>query len=328
LEVVMPLVTVVIPLYNKQKYIRRAIDSVLAQTIRHFELVVVNDGSTDNGRALVCEYTDPRLRLVDQENRGESGARNRGITEARGQLIAFLDADDEWCPEFLATVLDLRERFPAAGAYATGLQDLKDGKLAYRNRCLRSAVAESGCCFDLWRRGAFIHSSCVAIPRRVFDAVGVFREGYVMGADIDMWFRIALRFPVACSPAIGARYHGYLLDNASHVAVPNEVSPLLLSFEDMEADAAIGPAVKAKARRFLKRRLANQIHTILLQGRRELAGQRLRQYYRIFGRNGLYVRLMVFKAMPLVVLRFLFGVRAHLATWLLILRGLTSRKKT
>ncbi len=322
----MPFLAVVIPLYNKQKYIRRAIDSVLAQTVRHFELVVVNDGSTDNSRALVCEYTDPRVRLVDQENRGESAARNRGITEARGELIAFLDADDEWCPEFLATILDLRERFPSVGAYATGLRDLKDGKLAYRNRCLRSVVAESGCCFDLWRRGAFIHSSCVAVPRRVFDTVGVFREGYVVGADIDMWFRIALRFPVACSPAICALYHGYLLDNASHVAVPNEVSPLLLSFEDMEADAGISPAVKVKARRFLKRRLATQIQAILLRGEQRVAEHRLCHYREIFGRNRHYVRLAIFQAMPPVLLRSLFGIRNGLVTGLLTLRGLLSGK--
>jgi glycosyltransferase involved in cell wall biosynthesis len=325
---VMPLVTAVIPLYNKEQYVRRAIDSVLAQTVRHFELLVVNDGSMDNSRSIVREYTDARVRLIDQENRGVSAARNRGIAEARGELVAFLDADDEWLPDFLDTILALRERFPTAGAYATGLREFRGGKRVYRNRHLRGRRAEAGCCFDLWRRGAFVHSSCVAVPRQVFERIGAFREGYATGEDIDMWFRIALHFDIACSPAVCSLYHGGLPDNATHGAVPNQISPLQLSLGEMEADAAVSPATKLKARRFLKKRLATQIQTILLRGERRVAEQRLRQYYRIFGSNGSYVRLMVLQAMPPGWLRFLFRVRDRLVRWLLALRGLIAGKDT
>ncbi len=318
----MPLVTVVIPLYNKEKYVRRAMDSVLAQTVRPFELLVVNDGSTDNSRALVQEYTDACVRLIDQENRGVSVARNRGIAEARGELIAFLDADDEWLPDFLATILSLRERFPAAGAYATGLREFRGGELVYRNRHLRSNRAEAGCGFDLWRRGAFVHSSCVAVPRQVFDRIGVFREGYVTGEDIDMWFRIALRFDIACSPVVCALYHGRLPDNATYGAEPNQMSALQLSLREMEADPTLSPALTGKARRFLKKRLATQIQTILLLGAHRAAEQRLRQYRGIFGRSRSYVRLAIFQAMPLALLRSLFGVRDGLVMGLLTLRGL------
>ncbi|MCX7013772.1 MAG: glycosyltransferase family A protein [Candidatus Sumerlaeota bacterium] len=98
-----PAVSVVVPLYNKEAYIRRALTSIMAQTFKDFELIVVDDGSTDNGPAAVAEYGDPRIRLIRQANSGPGAARNRGIEEARSDLVAFLDADDEWMPEFLAT---------------------------------------------------------------------------------------------------------------------------------------------------------------------------------------------------------------------------------
>lgn len=97
----MPQVSVIIPLYNKGRYIARALDSVFAQTFEDFEVLVVDDGSTDNGPEIVAGYADPRLRMIRQTNAGPGAARNRGIKEAKGHYVAFLDADDEWLPEFL-----------------------------------------------------------------------------------------------------------------------------------------------------------------------------------------------------------------------------------
>ena len=101
----MPLVSVIIPLYNKDRFIARAIDSVFAQTCRDFEVIVVDDGSTDNGPEVVRKYKDPRLRLIRQSNAGPGIARNRGVKESSANYIAYLDADDEWMPEFLQTSL-------------------------------------------------------------------------------------------------------------------------------------------------------------------------------------------------------------------------------
>src|SRR5262249_7159571 len=86
-------VSIITPLYNKAPYIRRTLDSVAAQTFRDFELIVVDDGSTDGGERLVADYVDERVRLIRQPNAGPGAARNRGIAEARGELLAFLDAD-------------------------------------------------------------------------------------------------------------------------------------------------------------------------------------------------------------------------------------------
>ena len=105
-----PQVSVVIPLYNKAPYIDRALRSVLAQTFQDFEVIIVDDGSTDGGAKIVKSTTDKRIKLIQQKNSGVSAARNRGIQESKSKLIAFLDADDEWKSRFLEVILRLRKK--------------------------------------------------------------------------------------------------------------------------------------------------------------------------------------------------------------------------
>ena len=102
-----PKISVVVPLYNKQPYIQRALNSILAQTMEDYEVIVVDDGSTDDGPEVVKSIVDKRIRLISQANRGPGAARNRGIEKARGEYLAFLDADDEWMPRFLERSLAL-----------------------------------------------------------------------------------------------------------------------------------------------------------------------------------------------------------------------------
>lgn len=104
-------VSIVIPLYNKERWVRRALDSVARQTFTDFELFVVDDGSTDQGAQIVATYGDSRFRLITQPNAGPGAARNRGIAEAKGEFLAFLDADDEWLPMYLENSLRLLDKW-------------------------------------------------------------------------------------------------------------------------------------------------------------------------------------------------------------------------
>jgi glycosyltransferase involved in cell wall biosynthesis len=109
---VAPAVSVVMPLFNKVDYVGRAIKSVLNQTFKDFELIVVDDGSTDRGPEVVRAFSDPRLRLIWQDNEGPGAARNWGIRESKAELIAFLDADDEWLPDFLSSSVAWLSKYP------------------------------------------------------------------------------------------------------------------------------------------------------------------------------------------------------------------------
>lgn len=205
-----PAVSVVIPLYNKGPYIARALNSVLAQTFQDFEVIVVDDGSTDNGAAVVRGFDDPRIRMIQQENRGVSAARNRGIEEARAELVAFLDADDEWLAGHLETIMRLRTLFPEAGAYATAYY------IQYYNHLREDNIRNlpwgqwEGIIPQFFQVAATsepVTSSSVCIPKTVFSRIGNFVLGRWWGEDTEMWGRIALHYPVAFSKKPCVIYH-------------------------------------------------------------------------------------------------------------------------
>jgi glycosyltransferase involved in cell wall biosynthesis len=199
--------SVVIPLYNKEQYILRAISSILNQTYKDFELIVIDDGSVDDGANLVAKVRDPRIRLVRQKNGGEAAARNRGIKEANEQYITFLDADDAWEENHLSTLARLIGDFPGAGIYCTGYRFIEpSGKIkepSWFNVPVRGYVKRY---FQSVSKGDMVATaSSVCIPNEVFRQVGYFPLGDQLGADQDMWARVALRYPIAvdaCPTAI------------------------------------------------------------------------------------------------------------------------------
>ena len=222
-----PRVSVVIPLYNKRLSVERAVRSVLAQTESDFELIIVNDGSTDGSEHVVAAIGDRRIRLVSQANGGESAARNTGISIATADLVAFLDADDEWFPHFLETVLALAIRFPDAGAYAVSFFACLDGRIS-RYKYIGVRFVRSGEIVDSYFRSctlgsSIVWSSSVMIPRKVFDTVGNFTIGARNGADLDMWARIALRFPIAWSPVETAIWHQSAENRCAGMVVMDDV---------------------------------------------------------------------------------------------------------
>lgn len=206
-----PRISVVIPLYNKASCTERAIRSVQAQTFQDFEIIVVDDGSTDGGATVVESIHDGRIRLFRQENQGPSSARNRGIEEAAGEFVAFLDADDEWRPKYLETAMHLAESYPQAGAYATAYQiEEPDGRIYTPAYTHIPRAPWEGVVPDYFK-GALgtpiISSSSITIRRAVFEHVGVFSPQKATGEDVDLWARIALQYPIAFTWSVGAVYH-------------------------------------------------------------------------------------------------------------------------
>lgn len=203
-------VSVVIPLYNKEKAITRAIQSVLAQTYSDFELIVVDDGSTDNSYASASSIRDDRMIIVRQSNQGECAARNRGIAESSCDLIAFLDADDEWRPGFLERIVQLRQRYAECRAYATAFSKQSDDPSKISNKQNPYPPGWEGIIEDLFQllnRYALFNQSCLAVDRALLVELGGFKRGLKLRGDVEMWVRMVASTPIAYSNEPLALYH-------------------------------------------------------------------------------------------------------------------------
>ncbi len=204
-------ISVVIPLFNKVNCIERAIRSILDQTSPCSEIIVVDDGSTDGGHRIVESIKDNRLRLFRQQNGGPSAARNKGIEEAGGDLIAFLDADDEWKPWLLEVILGLWTKHSEAGAYATAYEIQEpDGYMYIPSFKEIPPAPWEGIIPNYFRSSLYYNpmwTSAVTVRREIFDEVGRFVLCPGKGQDAELWARIALRYPIAFSWRVGAVYH-------------------------------------------------------------------------------------------------------------------------
>lgn len=208
--------TVVIPLYNKGEHIVQALKSVLNQSYKDFEVIVVDDGSTDNSLELARQVVSPKIRFFQQENQGVSVARNVGIENAGGEYISFLDADDVWHEDYLETMNSLTEKFPQSDIFVTAYEILmKDGK----KNISAQLEPEMGCLDSYWKtlkeKYDFVWTSATTIRRATLEKAGMFRPGEKIGQDLDMWSRVARINPkVAYSSKICVTYTRNAKENA------------------------------------------------------------------------------------------------------------------
>lgn len=197
-----PLISIVIPLFNKESQIYETINSVLAQTYKNYEIVIVNDGSTDNSCAIVKSIDDSRIRLINQSNSGVATARNRGITEAKGKYIALLDSDDLWKPTFLETIVKMTEKFPQCQVFAVNYEHKSQDNIIIPT--IINKIPFAGKYGEL--SNYFEVASCSNPPicsisimaeKRAFEAIGGFPIGVKSGEDLLTWARLACKFRIA-----------------------------------------------------------------------------------------------------------------------------------
>lgn len=193
----MPHFSIIIPLYNKAPYVGKTVESVLGQTLGDYELIIIDNGSTDDSSEVVASFTDQRIRTVRlEENVGVSNARNKGVSLATAPYITFLDADDWWEPTFLEEMAGLIERHPDAGIYGTGYYIVKNGKKRVAPIGVNSDFTEGEinyCTVYAKTLCMPLTSITVAIPRTVFEESGGFKPHLKLGEDFDLWIRIALK---------------------------------------------------------------------------------------------------------------------------------------
>lgn len=225
-------ISVVIPLYNKEKEIARTLRSVLAQTSQPLEIIVVDDGSTDGSAARVEEIGSPLIRLIRQENRGVSAARNRAMQEACGEYAALLDGDDTWEPGYLAEIERLIAAYPGCGAYATSF-NVDDG-----HHLTPGDTPQTEGVVDFFTE-ALSHyvliPSSTTLRRKPALSLGGFPEGMRMGEDQYLWTKLARTSPVCFSPARLVRYSKAASNRSAAIYRPEQTR---FSFEDLYEPAA------------------------------------------------------------------------------------------
>jgi len=260
-------ISIVIPLYNKEKYIQRTLDSVLNQTFQNFECIII-DSSNDGSTNLVKQYADPRIVLVTCERSNAAKARNLGVTIAQSDFIAFLDADDEWQPDHLETLLNLKKKYPDAGLFSTPYVKLKpngsprvmlfvgipkppwEGYLSnYLRICSRGDEP--------------VHSSSCAIPRDIFETMGGFPNSLKYGEDQFLWGKISVAHPVAFSWKGLTIYHTEAMGricNETHVIREHPFSAYL---KQELATGGIALNKQRECRAYIRRKRYSEIFSTL-----------------------------------------------------------------
>jgi glycosyltransferase involved in cell wall biosynthesis len=218
--------SVIIPLYNKEAHIKRCIDSVLNQSVQDFEIIVVNDGSTDHGFKIVESIEDTRIKLIDQDNLGVSVARNRGIEQSNFNYIAFLDADDTWEPNHLSTLISLIRNYPEAGLFATAYKYIiSTGETKYFKLQGIPPNQIEGLVPNFFKSMSWdiplIWTGAVCIPKLVFDKSGGFTPGVTFNEDTELWIKISLHYPIAFSTHTTATYHLDSENSVCRMSKPN-----------------------------------------------------------------------------------------------------------
>lgn len=222
--------SVVVPLYNKSYSIERCIDSVLNQGYKNYEIIIVNDGSTDNSMQIVLdnyqnEISKEIIKVLDQKNQGVSVARNNGVKAASFEYVCFLDADDEWKPEFLDKMSSLIRDCPLAHLYCLAHLVSKNSSepIKAKHGLSDSHYGYVDDFFYASSKGSVANSSKVCVNKATFLKIGGFPKGVVAGEDLYLWILFALEGKVACSMSYSAIV--YQEDDESRSARKNSVPP-------------------------------------------------------------------------------------------------------
>lgn len=196
--------SVVIPLYNKELSIKNTVQSVLDQNFGEFELLIVNDGSTDAGANEVLAFSDPRIRLIHQDNQGVSAARNKGINEARNEWIAFLDADDLWQSNHLQLVADMIAKYPEHKFFSTSFEYSDGRRTGYSLKSSNTYIVDDY--FKEALKGHHIWTGVVVVNKACFQRAGKFNSSLSRGEDLDLWARLAKHYAIVKSEIVTAIY--------------------------------------------------------------------------------------------------------------------------
>ncbi len=201
-----PKFSIIIPLFNKESYLSHTIKSILSQTYTDFEIIIIDDGSTDASKAIVSKFNDYRLYYYYQKNQGVSAARNHGIAKATGTYIAFLDADDYWFPFFLDEIYKMILDYPSESIFAMAIERVFKKCIYPAAYSIHQKTSSKLDYFEGSRDMSLLTTSSSVIHASVFDRIGNFNTTLFATEDIDLWIRIGIHYPIIFNPKIGVQY--------------------------------------------------------------------------------------------------------------------------
>lgn len=313
-------VSIVIPIYNKEPFVAEAIQSVLAQTFQDFEIVIIDDGSTDGSLEVVQAVSDERFRIIRRVNGGAAAARNTGIEAAQGEWIAFLDADDIWFPDSLKVRLAILERNPSlnwcAGLHrrrTTNGEILRSPVPTILHRAMTNDVVTDALAILPY---ALFFTSTVMVKKRVFDEIGLMDMSLRTAEDIDMWLRIALRYPRLgfSLEEIGEyrfRLPGSL--SAQDITVPQSLPHFVLVRKHLPTIFELQSSRRKLVHSLCCRFVEIGVQKLLLSGFATEALKILHEFKQVLGRV-LYYRYCVLAMMPSGLLKTGFRAKGAMVT--------------
>lgn len=233
--------SIIIPLYNKESYIRETLNSVLAQTYTNYEIIIINDGSTDKSLEIAQSFSDKRLRFIDQDNQGLSIARNNGIKAAKSEFIAFIDADDLWKVNHLQQLYNLIKDYPDKAVYGTGYMLMKSKKVFHRAvfnnlpEHFRGVVPNF---FNHSMQHCIAWVSSICIPKKILEELNYFDPDIFSEQDTDLYIRIALNdYDYVLDNTLATAIHNRTMaDNLSNFKTKLTIPKLLYAYKDIEAN--------------------------------------------------------------------------------------------
>ena len=297
----MPLFSVIIPLYNKENFIEATLKSALNQTFTDFEIIIINDGSTDNSAEKVLQFTDDRIRLFNTENQGVSQARNFGIKKASGEMIAFLDADDFWYSTFLVNIASLIAKFPDEKVFSSAIEVETRNKIFKATYSIpkRQEILKINFFDGSHDQGAIFTSSAV-FEKSVFEKVGNFDASLKTDEDTDLWIRIGLHYPIIFSWKIGAKYN-YDKKGLSKSKIDFSQKTDFKNYLELEK-------TNEELRKFLS------IHRFSMALKSKIAGQKeaFQRFYSMVNRNDLDAKQRFLIQLPSSLLRMILNAKLTL----------------
>lgn len=221
--------SIIIPLYNKERYIENAIQSILKQTVSDYEIIIVNDGSTDKSKEIISKCVSEKIRIIDHpKNKGLSASRNTGIKNATSNYVTFLDADDLWKPNYLQTIKNLISSYPEAHIFATNYDEVYP-KTTHKPHNGSEDLPENFTglidFFELNLKQGIYTPSSVCWHKSVFDTIGYYDEKITFSEDLDFNIRANLKFKLAYSTSIEMSYFMETDNQITRSSILNKTLP-------------------------------------------------------------------------------------------------------